>query len=40
MVQGYESPNMSQAMEGMSQRKKMIVRIMTAGIHRLAEAEQ
>jgi hypothetical protein len=29
MVQGYESPNMSQAMEGMSRRKKMIVRIMT-----------
>jgi hypothetical protein len=27
----YESPNMSQAMEGMSRRKKMIVRIMTVG---------
>jgi hypothetical protein len=29
MVQGYESSNMSQVMEGMSRRKKMIVRIMT-----------
>jgi hypothetical protein len=29
MVQGYESSSMSQAMEGMNRRKKMIVRIMT-----------
>jgi hypothetical protein len=35
MVQGYESSNMSQAMEGMSRRKKMIVRIMTYLVSRM-----
>jgi hypothetical protein len=34
MVQGYESSNMSQAVEGMSRRKKMIVWIMTLGMGR------